>query len=77
MWFRGGGLHSFRDIQQFPVPGGVGWTLRAISNVLHILHVTHGTRKYIYGSGVGISIIFEIFSNFPFLRDGINSRGHI
>ena len=26
IWFRGGDLNSFQDIQQFPIPGGVGMT---------------------------------------------------
>jgi hypothetical protein len=34
-------------------------------------------KKNIYGLGVGISIVFEIFSNFPFLRGGVDPRGNI
>jgi hypothetical protein len=34
------------------------------------------TNKNIYGLGVGISTVFEIFSNFPFLGGGVNSMGH-
>jgi hypothetical protein len=33
-------------------------------------------NKNIYGSGMGISIVIEIFSNFPFLVGGVNPRGH-
>jgi hypothetical protein len=34
-------------------------------------------NKNIYGLGVGISTVFEIFSNFPFLGGGVDPRGHI
>jgi hypothetical protein len=34
-------------------------------------------NKNIYGLGVGISTVFEIFSNFPFLGGGADPRGHI
>jgi hypothetical protein len=45
IWFRGGDLNRFRDIQQLPflVGGGGGMTPGAISNKLHILLVTQGT----------------------------------
>jgi hypothetical protein len=33
--------------------------------------------KNIDGLGVGISIAFEIFSNFPFLWGGVDPKGHI
>jgi hypothetical protein len=55
---------------------GVLFTSGAISNVLHILPVTQGTRMY-YVLGVGISIGFKIFSNFQFLRGVVDPRGHI
>jgi hypothetical protein len=42
IWFRGGDLNSFRDIQQLPVSGGGGLTPGVISSVLHILPVTLG-----------------------------------
>jgi hypothetical protein len=35
-------------------------------------------KKYIYGIGVGISIAFEIFNNFPFLEgEGVDPPGAI
>jgi hypothetical protein len=34
-------------------------------------------NKNIYGLGVGISIVFEIFSNFLCLGGGVDPRGHI
>jgi hypothetical protein len=33
-------------------------------------------NKNIYGLGVGISTVFKIFSNFPFLGGGVDPRGH-
>jgi hypothetical protein len=33
--------------------------------------------KNMYGLGVGISTVFEIFGNFPFLRGEIDRKGHI
>jgi hypothetical protein len=33
-------------------------------------------NKNLYGLGVGFSIVFEIFSNFPFLGGGFDPRGH-
>jgi hypothetical protein len=44
IWFRGGDINSFHDIQQISRFWGVGLTLWTISNVLHILPVTQGTR---------------------------------
>jgi hypothetical protein len=32
-------------------------------------------NKNIYGLGVGISTVFEIFSNFPFLGGGVDPWG--
>jgi hypothetical protein len=34
-------------------------------------------NKNIFGLGVWISIVLEILSNFPFLRGGVDPRGHI
>jgi hypothetical protein len=34
-------------------------------------------NKNIYDLGIGISTVFEIFSNFPFLGGGVDPRGHI
>jgi hypothetical protein len=33
-------------------------------------------NKNIYGFGVGISTVFKILSNFPFLGGGVDLRGH-
>jgi hypothetical protein len=33
-------------------------------------------NKNVYGLGVGISMIFKIFSNFPFLEGGVDPKGH-
>jgi hypothetical protein len=33
-------------------------------------------NKNIYGLGVGISTVFEIFSYSPFHWDGVDPRGH-
>jgi hypothetical protein len=46
-----GDLNSFQDIHLFPVSGGGGGgvlTPGAISNVLHMLPATQGTRIYMY-----------------------------
>jgi hypothetical protein len=34
-------------------------------------------NKDIYGLWVRISILFEIFSNFPFIGGGVDPRGYI
>jgi hypothetical protein len=42
----GVGISTGFEIQQISHFWGVGLTPRAISNVLHVLPVTQGTRKY-------------------------------
>jgi hypothetical protein len=35
------------------------------------------TRNYgVFGLGMGISIVFEIFNNFPFLGGGVDPRSN-
>ena len=46
MYGLGVGILMGFEIQQISHFWGVGLTRRAISNVLHLLHVTQGTRKY-------------------------------
>ena len=46
VWLGVGILMGFEIQQISHFLGGGGLTRRAISNVLHLLHVTQGTRKY-------------------------------
>ena len=82
MFGLGVGISTGFEIQQISHFWGVGLTPMAISNVLHILPVTQGTRIYMWYRGgdlyslwVGISTVFEIF-NFLFLRGIGLTRGH-
>jgi hypothetical protein len=71
-WFSGGYLDDFRDIGTFPLSGRKRTTPYG-----HDLHYNQQMllekRNNMYGLWLGISTVFKIFSNFPFLGVGLTT----
>jgi hypothetical protein len=64
------GLNGFWNIRELPVKEGARPHRVVMTNTHHQM-VLDTWYKNMYGLGVGISIVFEIFINFPFLGVGL------